>query len=246
MSLEPKVEDLLASIRKAIDNDLGGDASSTRGESRGTLMRGALREMRISLDNHERLGTSPEQEIADLRGRILRKSAEAPPIPPPPRRAIRPSVEPPQRPRDDFRRIMGTPRQTRAPDIPPALPPAYLPEPPVFRGGSYAQDDLDDIAYAPLPPQQQRNDGYHDPYGSHYAVPPQPALMSRRAEAQTTDAFRQLTETLLSRATGGRAIEDLTTDLLRSMLKQWLDENLPILVERLVRDEIERVARRGR
>jgi cell pole-organizing protein PopZ len=29
------------------------------------------------------------------------------------------------------------------------------------------------------------------------------------------------------------------------MLKQWLDENLPSLVERLVREEIERVARRG-
>jgi cell pole-organizing protein PopZ len=30
------------------------------------------------------------------------------------------------------------------------------------------------------------------------------------------------------------------------MLKQWLDQNLPGLVERLVAEEIERVARRGR
>jgi cell pole-organizing protein PopZ len=30
------------------------------------------------------------------------------------------------------------------------------------------------------------------------------------------------------------------------MLKQWLDDNLPVLVERLVRAEIERVARGGR
>jgi len=30
------------------------------------------------------------------------------------------------------------------------------------------------------------------------------------------------------------------------MLKQWLDEHLPSMVERLVREEIERVARRGR
>jgi cell pole-organizing protein PopZ len=29
------------------------------------------------------------------------------------------------------------------------------------------------------------------------------------------------------------------------MLKQWLDENLPEMVERLVREEIARVARRG-
>jgi len=30
------------------------------------------------------------------------------------------------------------------------------------------------------------------------------------------------------------------------MLKQWLDENLPNMVERMVREEIERVARTGR
>jgi cell pole-organizing protein PopZ len=34
--------------------------------------------------------------------------------------------------------------------------------------------------------------------------------------------------------------------MLKSLLKQWLDDNLPALVERLVREEIERVARRGR
>jgi cell pole-organizing protein PopZ len=32
-------------------------------------------------------------------------------------------------------------------------------------------------------------------------------------------------------------------EMLRPMLKQWLDDNLPVLVERLVRAEIERVAR---
>ncbi|MEC9343490.1 MAG: DUF2497 domain-containing protein [Pseudomonadota bacterium] len=31
--------------------------------------------------------------------------------------------------------------------------------------------------------------------------------------------------------------------LLRPMLREWLDDNLPKLVERLVRDEIERLAR---
>jgi cell pole-organizing protein PopZ len=41
-------------------------------------------------------------------------------------------------------------------------------------------------------------------------------------------------------------MEDLVRDMLRPMLKAWLDDNLPILVERLVRAEIERVARGGR
>ena len=59
-------------------------------------------------------------------------------------------------------------------------------------------------------------------------------------------AFNRLAETVLARATGERPIEDITRELLRGMLKQWLDENLPRLVEKLVREEIERVARNGR
>ncbi len=41
-------------------------------------------------------------------------------------------------------------------------------------------------------------------------------------------------------------LAELTRDLLRPMLKTWLDDNLPVMVERLVRAEIERVARGGR
>ena len=41
-------------------------------------------------------------------------------------------------------------------------------------------------------------------------------------------------------------LEGILRDLLRPMLKAWLDDNLPGLVERLVRVEIERVARGGR
>ena len=41
-------------------------------------------------------------------------------------------------------------------------------------------------------------------------------------------------------------LEGILRDLLRPMLKAWLDDNLPSLVERLVRVEIERVARGGR
>jgi uncharacterized protein len=40
-----------------------------------------------------------------------------------------------------------------------------------------------------------------------------------------------------------RTLEDLTRELLRPMLKTWLDENLPTIVDRLVRAEIERVSK---
>jgi len=39
-----------------------------------------------------------------------------------------------------------------------------------------------------------------------------------------------------------RTLQDLVHEMLRPMLKSWLDDNLPTLVERLVRVEIERVA----
>jgi len=40
-----------------------------------------------------------------------------------------------------------------------------------------------------------------------------------------------------------RTLEDLVKEMLRPMLKTWLDDNLPGMVERIVRAEIERVAR---
>jgi cell pole-organizing protein PopZ len=43
-----------------------------------------------------------------------------------------------------------------------------------------------------------------------------------------------------------RPIEDVVREMLRPMLRAWLDDNLPTIVERLVRAEIERVARGSR
>jgi len=41
----------------------------------------------------------------------------------------------------------------------------------------------------------------------------------------------------------GRTLEDLTGDLLRPLLKAWLDENLPRIVQTTVDAEVERIAR---
>ena len=42
---------------------------------------------------------------------------------------------------------------------------------------------------------------------------------------------------------GTRTVEDLVKEVMRPMVKEWLDANLPGLVERLVRKEIERLGR---
>jgi cell pole-organizing protein PopZ len=41
----------------------------------------------------------------------------------------------------------------------------------------------------------------------------------------------------------GRTLEDLVRELLRPMLRDWLDANLAQLVERLVQEEIRRMSR---
>ena len=43
---------------------------------------------------------------------------------------------------------------------------------------------------------------------------------------------------------GGRTLEDVVTDALRPMLKDWLDANLPPLVEAMVAKEISRITGR--
>ena len=44
---------------------------------------------------------------------------------------------------------------------------------------------------------------------------------------------------------GETSLEGLTRDLLRPMLKDWLDANLPSLVEAMVAREIERITKKG-
>ena len=71
-----------------------------------------------------------------------------------------------------------------------------------------------------------------------------PALMSPAATAAVSAAFNSLASTILSK--DARTLEDLMREMMKPMLRSWLDDNLPGLVERLVRSEIERVSRSGR
>jgi uncharacterized protein len=66
-------------------------------------------------------------------------------------------------------------------------------------------------------------------------------LISAATTAAVDSAFNTLAQTVLVQ--NGRTLEDLVREMLRPMLKSWLDDNLPNMVERLVRAEIERVSR---
>jgi len=66
-------------------------------------------------------------------------------------------------------------------------------------------------------------------------------LLSNTTAAAVDSAFNALAHTVLGQ--NARTLEDLVKEMLRPMLKSWLDDNLPGLVERIVRAEIERVSR---
>jgi cell pole-organizing protein PopZ len=77
------------------------------------------------------------------------------------------------------------------------------------------------------------------PFESPAAAPPQ--ILSRSTVSAVESAFNTLAHTVLSN--NARTLEDLVREMLRPMLKSWLDDNLPGLVERIVKAEIERVSR---
>ena len=54
-------------------------------------------------------------------------------------------------------------------------------------------------------------------------------------------AFGELSEAFAARSQ--KTFDEMAEQMMRPMLQDWLDNNLPVLVERLVREEIERVAR---
>lgn len=89
-------------------------------------------------------------------------------------------------------------------------------------------------------------------------TPPPPAIMALPAEALLAPAVAAAASASIgslvravsqdrgaSVTRGGPSIEDVVREELRPLLKAWLDQHLPEMVERLVRAEIERVVRRG-
>jgi cell pole-organizing protein PopZ len=69
-------------------------------------------------------------------------------------------------------------------------------------------------------------------------------LLSPETDRAVTSAFGALSAELAAR--GAELADGMVREMLRPMLKAWLDENLPGIVERLVGAEIERLARGAR
>ena len=136
------------------------------------------------------------------------------------------------------------PRDTPPRDAPQPKPsaerPANMEHPPVPETNA-------SVSRAP-PPSQQQPAPVATPPGRPPA-PANPLLVAPEAAAAAGASVDTLMRTLVSERNsavqrGGPTIEDLVRSELRPLLKDWLDNHLPPLVERLVRAEIERVVGR--
>ncbi len=103
-----------------------------------------------------------------------------------------------------------------------------------------------------LPPSRRRcSPSGLAPNPSRRSVPSRSdaSLVAPEAAAAAASSVGALVRTLSSRSAqvyqGGPTVEDLVREEIRPLLKQWLDEHLPPMVERLVRLEIERVVGRA-
>jgi uncharacterized protein len=114
-------------------------------------------------------------------------------------------------------------------------------------------DDGDDMvvpvaANSPIaaPAPQEDLSGW-EPKPSAPALQPEPidherrGILSELPGRKVAAAFEELNEALL--ANRRKTLDQLAEEMLRPMLQDWLDNNLPRMVERLVREEIERIAR---
>ena len=84
------------------------------------------------------------------------------------------------------------------------------------------------------------------PVPSAAELPPSLVAPAAAAASASVDALMRTlaAERSTAVARGGPTIEDLVRAEIRPLLKDWLDNHLPPLVERLVRTEIERVVSR--
>jgi uncharacterized protein len=168
------------------------------------------------------------------------------PRPAPPPRMPEPEPEPEPEP------IMAEAQPEELP-----MPPEPEPEPePEEDQASDILDLTESMAAPAAAPQFRKIEGFSD-VSFDEAEPPKPAmpqadtsnlrsrsengLLSSATSAAVDSAFNALAQTVLVQ--NARTLEDLVREMLRPMLKSWLDDNLPGMVERLVRAEIERVAR---
>ncbi|GGI23989.1 hypothetical protein GCM10010987_27140 [Bradyrhizobium guangdongense] len=245
---EPSMEEILASIRRIIADD---EAKPPPAEAAKPAPAPAAPAAK------PQMADAPVSKVAPA------KPAAEKPVPPPaakPAPAPAPAADAGPNSQDDIDALLAgldeaTPApEVRAPEPEPEPEPDVLeltdemamdpeptpaPSPPSFR----KVEPRDDLEFAESPPPRPAP-SYAPVDFDAPPLPPQQPILAQSTVSAVESAFNSLAHTVLS--SNARTLEDLVKEMLRPMLKSWLDDNLPGLVERIVKAEIERVSRGGR
>jgi cell pole-organizing protein PopZ len=242
---EPSMEEILASIRRIIADDeakppiaekAAGSAASAKPEKPGAAAPAAKAPV---------MNDIPPSAIAAA------QATAAKPAPPPVAPAPVPVAPAASNSQDDIDAMLaGLDEATSEAEIRPPQPDGEvfeltdemaLPDPPPSAFHKIdPEDDLEFTETAAARPVH-RQPAYEPPPFESPAAPPPQQILSRSTVSAVESAFNTLANTVLSN--NARTLEDLVKEMLRPMLKSWLDDNLPGLVERIVKAEIERVSR---
>jgi cell pole-organizing protein PopZ len=251
---EPSMEEILASIRRIIADDEAKPPAAEKTAPPAAALAPAKPEKpaaapRASVMNDIPSSAIPAAQAAPAKAAAPPARPAPPPVTPPPA-APAPAPAASNRQDDIDALLSGLDEATSAEEIRPPLPHGEvfeltdemaLPDPPQasFRKVE-AEDDLEFAETAAVKPIHRRQPAYQPPAFEAPPAPPQ-QILSRSTVSAVESAFNTLANTVLSN--NARTLEDLVKEMLRPMLKSWLDDNLPGLVERIVKAEIERVSR---
>ena len=261
---EPSMEEILASIRRIIADD---EAKPPAAEKPAVQAAPPPRPETVAVVPAPKPAPAPMADIppSKIPAAVADAAKTAPPAmaPPPPAPAAVPAADPSNNQDDIDALLSGLDDATSADEIRPAqnddvevevleltddmavASPPPPPSPPKSPQPSFQKvDPQDDIEFAESAASRaiNRTPAYELPSfeQSASATPSQP-MLSKSTVSAVESAFNTLAHTVLSN--NARTLEDLVKEMLRPMLKSWLDDNLPGLVERIVKAEIERVSR---
>jgi cell pole-organizing protein PopZ len=218
---EPSMEEILASIRSIIADDREPPAASAAPQRQGAP-------------------TGPQIVYANDSVPAARAPAPvlepAPIVASAPARSVAPAPAPVAAP-------VAAPPVAAAPALPPV---AAAPAPPPIVAAP--QPSAEVVAAVPTVVAENRMPPAPPPAPEAVETSAAPLdeapFVSPATDAAVSASFNALSATVALQSSA--MVESLTREMLRPMLKSWLDDNLPSLVERLVRAEIQRVARGGR
>lgn len=219
---EPSMEDILASIRKILseDEEEGGEEGAVEAAPEEDAAPEPEPEPEIEPEPEPEPVIEPEEDDGPDLAALLAEDDEDEVV-------FEPEPEPEPVAQPAALELTDEMMLEPEPEPEPALEPAPQPEAPP----------------PPPPPPQPQQEQPYQAYGQNGLVADQVEQASGVHIAQLAQAVAQ--ERALTLGNQGITIEQLVREICTPVLKQWLDHNLPYMVERIVRQEVERIVSRA-